>query len=95
MLLSIDRVRRWHGERELTSFGCPQPFTALLCFSSGILHHLPELNDESDNKVVISQGLKGEATFSKLKSKENTRHNSKAEDVLCLLLEDHACFRQG
>ncbi len=53
---------------------------------------MPELNDESDNsdKVVISQRLEGDATFSKLNSKENTRHNSKAEDALCLGLEDTA-----
>ncbi len=92
MLLNTDHVRRWHGESKLTSFCCPRQFTALLCLSSGILHHLPELNDESHTKVVISQRLKGDATFSKLKSKENTRHNSKAADALCFLLEDHARF---
>ncbi len=53
---------------------------------------MPELNDESHTKVVISQMLKGDENSSKLKSKENTRHNGKAEDVLCLLLEEHACF---
>ncbi len=74
----------------MTYFRCACHFTALLCLLSGILHHLPELNDESHTKVVISQRLKGDATFSK--SKENTRHNSKAEDALCLLLEEHACF---
>ncbi len=54
--------------------------------------HLPELKDNKYSKVVISQRLEGDANFSKLKSKENTRHNSKADDVLCLLLEEHACF---
>ncbi len=50
------------------------------------------MNNNKCNKVVISQRLKGDATFSKLKSKENTRHNNKAADVLCLILEELACF---
>ncbi len=62
------------------------------CLLSGILHHLPELSNNRQNIGVISQRLKADANFSKLKSKENTRHNSKADDVLCLLLVDHACF---
>ncbi len=36
--------------------------------------------------------LKADANCSKLKSKENTRHSTKAADVFCLLLEEHACF---
>ncbi len=59
---------------------------------SGILHHLPEWTNNKHTKVVISQRLKADAKFSKLKTKENTRHNNKAADVLCLLLEEHACF---
>ncbi len=36
--------------------------------------------------------IKADANFHKLKSKENTRHNNKAESALCFLLEKHACF---
>ncbi len=64
----------------------------MLWLLSGILLHLPELNSNSNIKVVISLRLKADATFSKLKSKENTRHNNKAADVLCLILEELACF---
>ncbi len=75
----------WQGGHKLMPFRCPWKFTALLCFSSGILHHLPELNDESHTKVVISQRLKSGANWPKL----NSRHNRKADDTLwgaCILL---------
>ncbi len=63
------------------------------CFlTPTILHHLPELTNNKHTKAVISQRLKADAKFSKLKSKETTRYNSMAEDAFCLLLEDHACF---
>ncbi len=61
------------------------------CLLSGVLHHLPELSNNRQNMGVISQRLKANANFSKLKSKENTRHNSRAEGALCFLLEEHAC----
>ncbi len=95
MLPNTDCWSHRHGEHKLTSFGCPRPFTALLCFSSGILHYLPELSHGHHYKVVISQRLKADATFSKLKSKENTRHKNKAADVLCLCLEDTAIRAVG
>ncbi len=92
MLPNTDCWSHRHGENKSKSFCCPRQFTALLCLLSGIPHHLPELNNNKHTKVVISQRLKADAKFSKLKSKENTMHNSKAEDVLCLLLEEHASF---
>ncbi len=64
----------------------------MLCLLSGILHHLSELSNNRQNIGVISQRLKADANLSKLKSKENTRHNNKAADVLCLILEELACF---
>ncbi len=91
MLPNTECLSHRHVEHKLTSFCCPRPFTALLSLLSGIIQRLPELNPNSTvNQVVISQRLKADAYLSKLKSKENTRHNSKAENALYLLLEEHA-----